>query len=70
MRMRKKKVGGEDVVIPSIEVLVCSALHPAHIRPGEGAGPGPPLAGLLVCSETLSRGFPAFLAFSSWAWLG
>lgn len=69
VRMRKEKVGEEDVVIPSIEVLACSALHPARIRLGEGAGPGPPLAGLLVCSGTLSREFPAFLAFSSRAWL-
>lgn len=69
VRMRKEnKVGGEDAVIRLIQVLACSALYPLQNGQDEGAGPGIPLAGLLMHSVILSGGFPAFLADGKHFW--
>lgn len=71
MWMRKENVGGEDAVIHLIDRnLGMFSSFPLHNRQDEGAGPGTPLTGLLMHSGTLSRGFPAFLAFSLQALLG
>lgn len=65
---KENKVGGEDAVIHLIQVLAYSALYPLQNRQEEGAGPGIPLAGLLMHSGILSRGFPAFLADGKHFW--
>ena len=72
MLMRKEKGEGEDAVIHLTEILACSAMYPLPSRQDEGAGPGTPLAGLLIVSlmhsGTLSRGFPAFLTDGKHFW--